>query len=57
MATYYIDPPQLRGNNCSANMNFGMHITGVAKSFIIESKVCNGNGGTLNPSYYGRVSS
>jgi parallel beta-helix repeat protein len=42
------------GNNCSSNMNFGIHITGVAKNYLIESNVCNANGGTLSPSYYGR---
>jgi len=41
-------------NNCSANMNFGIHVTGVAKSFTIESNVCNSNGGTLSPTFYGR---
>jgi parallel beta-helix repeat protein len=41
-------------NNCSNNMNFGIHISGVAKSYIIESNVCNSNGGTLTTTYYGR---
>jgi parallel beta-helix repeat protein len=41
-------------NNCSNNMNFGIHITGVAKSFLIEGNTCNYNGGTLSPTYYGR---
>ena len=41
-------------NNCSNNMNFGIHITGVAKSFLIELNVCNANGGTLSSTYYGR---
>jgi parallel beta-helix repeat protein len=41
-------------NNCSRNMNFGIHITGVAKSFLIENNICNYNGGTMSPTYYGR---
>jgi parallel beta-helix repeat protein len=41
-------------NNCSANMNFGIHVTGLAKSYLIENNVCNGNGGLLSPTYYGR---
>jgi hypothetical protein len=41
-------------NNCSNNMNFGIHISGVAKSFLIERNVCNANGGTLTPTFYGR---
>jgi hypothetical protein len=41
-------------NNCSANMNFGIHITGVSKSFLIEHNVCNANGGLLSPTFYGR---
>jgi parallel beta-helix repeat protein len=41
-------------NNCSSNMNFGIHITGLAKSFLIEGNTCNHNGGTVSPTYYGR---
>jgi hypothetical protein len=41
-------------NNLSRNMNFGLHITGFAKSFTIENNTCNYNGGTLTPTYYGR---
>src|SRR5205085_11093154 len=43
------------GNNtCSNNTNFGIHITGVAKAFLIENNTCNSNGGPLSPNYYGR---
>ncbi len=48
------DRSYVGNNNCSNNMNFGIHITGVAKSYIIERNTCNGNGGTLSASYYGR---
>lgn len=41
-------------NNCSNNMNFGIHITGTAKSYIIENNVCNANGGTMTTTCYGR---
>lgn len=41
-------------NNCSRNMNFGIHITGFARAFLIENNTCNHNGGTLTTSYYGR---
>jgi hypothetical protein len=41
-------------NNCNSNMNFGIHITGFAKSFTIENNVCNTNGGNFAPSWYGR---
>jgi hypothetical protein len=41
-------------NNCSTNMNFGIHITGFSKSFTIEGNTCNYNGGTLSPTFYGR---
>jgi hypothetical protein len=41
-------------NNCSKNMNFGIHISGFAKSYIIERNTCNYNGGTLASTYYGR---
>jgi hypothetical protein len=41
-------------NNCSNNMNFGIHILGVAKTFIIESNTCNYNGGNFSPNFYGR---
>jgi len=43
------------GNNiCNNNMNFGIHISGFAKSYIIERNTCNANGGTLSSTYYGR---
>jgi parallel beta-helix repeat protein len=48
------DRSYVGNNNCSSNMNFGIHITGVAKSYLIESNVCNSNGGTLSPTFYGR---
>jgi hypothetical protein len=35
-------------------MNFGIHISGLARSYIIERNICNANGGTLTPTYYGR---
>jgi parallel beta-helix repeat protein len=41
-------------NNCSNNLNFGIHITGQAKAFLIEGNTCNSNGGPLSPNYYGR---
>lgn len=41
-------------NDCSGNMNFGIHVSGSAKSFNIESNTCNRNGGTLTTTYYGR---
>jgi parallel beta-helix repeat protein len=41
-------------NNCSGNMNFGIHISGLAKSFLIERNTCNYNGGTVSPTCYGR---
>lgn len=44
----------LGSNNCSNNMNFGIHITGLATSFLIESNTCNANGGPLTATYYGR---
>lgn len=48
------DRSYVGNNNCSNNMNFGIHISGLAKSYIIERNVCNSNGGTLTPTYYGR---
>jgi parallel beta-helix repeat protein len=48
------DRNYLGSNNCSDNMNFGIHIVGVAHSFVIESNTCNANGGTLSPTFYGR---
>jgi len=41
-------------NNCSNNMNFGIHISGAARSYIIEGNICNANGGNFAPSWYGR---
>lgn len=48
------DRSYVDNNNCNNNMNFGIHISGLAKSYIIERSVCNANGGTLTNSYYGR---
>ena len=48
------DRNHVSANNCSTNMNFGIHITGFAKSFLIEGNTCNYNGGTVSPDYYGR---
>jgi parallel beta-helix repeat protein len=41
-------------NNCSNNMNFGIHIGGRAKSYTIENNVCNANGGDFATNWYGR---
>lgn len=41
-------------NDCSRNLNFGIHIAGVAQSFLIESNTCNYNGGPMSPNFYGR---
>jgi hypothetical protein len=48
------DRSYVGNNNCSNNMNFGIHISGIAKSYVIERNVCNANGGTLTSTYYGR---
>ncbi|MBQ5946796.1 right-handed parallel beta-helix repeat-containing protein [Massilia sp. ST3] len=48
------DRSYVGNNNCSKNMNFGIHISGLAKSYIIERNTCNYNGGTLTTTYYGR---
>jgi parallel beta-helix repeat protein len=48
------DGSYVGNNNCSNNMNFGIHISGVARSYIIEKNVCNSNGGNFAPSWYGR---
>jgi parallel beta-helix repeat protein len=48
------DRSYVGNNHCSGNMNFGIHVTGIARSYLIESNVCNSNGGTLSPTYYGR---
>lgn len=48
------DRSYVGNNNCSNNMNFGIHISGVARSYIIEKNVCNTNGGDFAPSWYGR---
>ena len=48
------DRSYVGNNNCSNNMNFGIHISGLAKSYIIERNTCNANGGTLTSTYYGR---
>jgi len=41
-------------NNCSGNLNFGIHINGIAQSFLIEGNTCNYNGGPMSPNFYGR---
>lgn len=48
------DGSYVGNNNCSSNMNFGIHITGVARSYLIENNVCNTNGGNFAPNWYGR---
>jgi parallel beta-helix repeat protein len=48
------DRSYVGNNTCSNNMNFGIHISGTARSYIIERNVCNSNGGTLSSTYYGR---
>jgi parallel beta-helix repeat protein len=48
------DGNYVANNNCSTNMNFGIHITGTAKSFLIENNTCNSNGGPMSPNFYGR---
>jgi parallel beta-helix repeat protein len=48
------DGSYVGNNNCSNNMSFGIHISGLARSYIIERNICNANGGTLTPTYYGR---
>lgn len=48
------DRSYVGNNNCSNNMNFGIHISGLAKAYTIERNVCNANGGTLSSTYYGR---
>jgi len=48
------DRSYVGNNNCSNNMNFGIHISGPAKSYIIEGNVCNTNGGDFGPNWYGR---
>jgi hypothetical protein len=48
------DRSYIGNNNCSNNMNFGIHINGLARSYIIERNICNANGGTLASTYYGR---
>jgi hypothetical protein len=45
---------RVSNNECSSNMNFGVHVSGFAKSFIIEGNTCNYNGGTFSANYYGR---
>jgi parallel beta-helix repeat protein len=48
------DGSYVGNNNCSNNMNFGIHISGLARNYTIERNICNANGGTLSPTYYGR---
>lgn len=45
---------RISNNNCSNNMNFGIHVTGFATGFLIEGNACNRNGGTASPTYWGR---
>jgi parallel beta-helix repeat protein len=47
------DRNRVTGNNCSTNMNFGIHVSGFANSFLIEGNTCNHNGG-VGPNYWGR---
>jgi hypothetical protein len=48
------DRSYVGNNNCSNNMNFGIHISGLARSYTIERNICNANGGTLTTTCYGR---
>ncbi|MDB5792101.1 MAG: hypothetical protein JWQ80_2125 [Massilia sp.] len=48
------DRNRVTDNDCSTNMNFGIHVTGFARSFLIESNTCNHNGGPDSPNYWGR---
>jgi len=48
------DRNRVTNNNCSTNMNFGIHVTGFATSFLIEANTCNYNGGTASPTFWGR---
>ena len=48
------DRSYVGNNNCSNNMNFGIHISGLARADIIEKNVCNATGGNFAPSWYGR---
>ncbi|MGJ7914714.1 right-handed parallel beta-helix repeat-containing protein [Massilia sp. LXY-6] len=48
------DRSYVGNNNCSNNMNFGIHISGLARSYTIENNVCNTNGGNFAPNWYGR---
>ena len=41
-------------NDCSANMHFGIHVTGFARAFLIEGNTCNRNGGPESPNFWGR---
>jgi parallel beta-helix repeat protein len=45
---------RVSNNHCSANMNFGIHVIGFARSFLIEDNTCNQNGGTASPTFWGR---
>jgi parallel beta-helix repeat protein len=48
------DGSYVGNNNCSNNMNFGIHISGLARSYTIERNTCNYNGGTWTSTCYGR---
>jgi parallel beta-helix repeat protein len=47
------DGSYVGNNNCSNNMNFGIHIGGLARSYTIENNICNTNGG-FGPNWWGR---
>jgi parallel beta-helix repeat protein len=48
------DRSYVGNNTCNNNMNFGIHIGGFAKAYIIENNTCNTNGGDFGPNWYGR---
>lgn len=48
------DRNRLANNDCSNNMNFGIHVVGFAKNYIIEGNTCDHNGGIVSDTYYGR---
>jgi hypothetical protein len=48
------DKSYVGNNTCNNNMNFGIHIGGFAKGYIIEYNTCNTNGGNFPPNWYGR---
>lgn len=48
------DRLHVSNNDCSTNMNFGIHVSGFATNFLIEGNTCNRNGGTASPTCWGR---